>query len=315
MTLAVKVPTELTPWEPSSGRRIAGVSAFGFSGTNAHVILEEAPAPVSKPAGVERPLHLLTLSAKSSEALEALAERYGHHMKAHPSQSLSDVCFTANAGRAHFNHRLAVICDESSRIEEKLLGFRGTDSSVDILSNHVKGTDRVRVAFLFTGQGSQYVNMGRELYETQPTFRRTLDRCAALLEGQLDIPLLSVLYPESDHTPVLDETAYTQPVLFALEYSLAELWRSWGIEPSVVMGHSVGEYVAACVAGVFSLEDGIRLISARGRLMQALPAGGRMVAVFADEARVASSHCALSEDGFPCLCQWSKQHRDLRSWV
>ncbi len=141
-----------------------------------------------------------------------------------------------------------------------------------------------KLAFLFTGQGSQYIGMGRQLYETQPTFRQTLEECDEYLR-QFDIPLLSVLYPVGQDSR-LDQTTYTQPALFALEYALAQLWRSWGIKPDVVMGHSVGEYVAACLAGLFSLEDALKLIAERGRLMQALPRGGAMVSVMANQSRI-----------------------------
>ena len=141
------------------------------------------------------------------------------------------------------------------------------------------------------------LGMGRELYETSPTFRRVMDRCDEILRPHLQRPLLSVLYPEADDISLLDDTAYTQPALFAIEYALAELWRSWGVQPTFVMGHSVGEFVAACVAGVFGLEEGLHLVAERGRLMQSLPAGGRMAAIFAGRERV--DRLSLHRKRFP----------------
>ncbi|MBI3243487.1 MAG: SDR family NAD(P)-dependent oxidoreductase [Chloroflexi bacterium] len=272
--LPIAIPVERTPW--AADRRIAGLSSFGFSGTNAHIIVEEAPQPEMAKADVERPLHLLALSAKSEGALKELVQDYA----AHSLEPVADVCFTANAGRAHFSHRLALIADSGPQLREKLNDVTAGKSQHSV----VKTTPEV--AFLFTGQGSQYAGMARQLYETQPSFRKTLDKCDELLRPYLNPSLLSLLYSPTGSPSLLDQTAYTQPALFAVEYALAELWRSWGVEPTVVLGHSVGEYVAACVAGVFSLEDGLKLIAERGRLMGALPGGGEMVAVFADEARV-----------------------------
>ncbi len=287
------IPTECQSWS-CSGSRLAGVSAFGFGGTNCHVILEEAPKSTAVSNDIERPLHLLTLSAKSKPALGALAGRYQAYLKSYPESSLADVCFTANTGRSHFNYRLAVVSQSSEQLREQLGSFAAGEEASGLTSTQMIGNEEEQIAFLFTGQGSQYVGMGQQLYETQPTFRTALDRCATILEPYLNLPLLEVLYPnqlENKKTDTsvysfLTETAYTQPALFALEYALATLWQSWGVKPTAVMGHSVGEYVAACVAGVFSLEDGLKLIAARASLMQALPQEGEMVAVFADESQV-----------------------------
>ncbi len=304
--LPLKVVTEAMPWPlPPNRRRLAGVSSFGFSGTNVHVILEEAPArsPAGETGTSERPLHLLTLSAKSEAALKELAGRYARHFAEKDAAALGDICFTANAGRGHFTHRLAVTVETLAQAREKLAAFSTGQMSAGLHLGKVDESQRPEIAFLFTGQGAQYLNMGRQLYETQPSFRRTLDRCDEILRAHLEQPLLSVLFGDpstvtsdqlrrpADHRSLLTahwlhQTAYTQPALFALEYALAELWRAWGVTPALVMGHSVGEYVAACVAGVFSLEDGLKLIAARGRLMQALPQNGAMVAVFAEEAAV-----------------------------
>ncbi len=196
------------------------------------------------------------------------------------------MCFTANTGRSHFGHRAAVIGETSAALGSALEAYGRGVIAPGLMHGTVERGTGAKVAFLFTGQGAQYVGMGRKLYETAPTFTAALNRCAELLRPYLDRSLLSVLYPSAGNSSPLDETAYTQPALFAIEYALAQLWRSWGIEPAAVMGHSVGEYVAACVAGVFSLEEGIALIAERGRLMQAMPQTGAMAVVFANESRV-----------------------------
>jgi acyl transferase domain-containing protein/acyl-CoA synthetase (AMP-forming)/AMP-acid ligase II/acyl carrier protein len=299
------VNSKLIEWKTNGTPRRAGVNSLGIGGTNAHVILEEAPkmehtSEVLKTSEVfTRPQHLLTLSAKSQKALQELVQRYDTFLSSHPEMSLADICFTANTGRVHFEQRVAVVAESNQQMRTRLLDLKAATSKSKIQN----------IAFLFTGQGAQYVGMGRLLYETQPTFRKTLERCDDILRDYLDVPLLEVLYPPHDaerrgmHSQPevgnekkpevgnekLNETVYTQPALFALEYALAELWLSWGIKPAYVMGHSVGEYVAACVAGVFSLEDGLKLIAERACLMQALPRNGKMVTVFANEAQVATA--------------------------
>jgi acyl transferase domain-containing protein/acyl carrier protein len=283
--LPVAVPTALMPW-PADGRRIAGISSFGFSGTNVHVVVGEPPPRERALAPVERPLHLVALSARSEEALQVLAERWVRRLEAQPPPALADVAFTATAGRAHLPHRLALVAGSMAQAREQLAAAAAGATLTGTARGHVPESERPKVAFLFTGQGSQYTGMGRQLYETQPTFRRALENCQEILRGRLERPLLSVMYPRSEAEGLLDQTAYAQPALFALEYALFELWRSWGIEPAWVMGHSLGEYVAACVAGVFSLEDGLRLVAERGRLMQTRPVRGAMAAVFAGEEHV-----------------------------
>lgn len=283
------IPAERYTWPSKHSPRRAGVSAFGFGGTNAHVVLEEAPASSLVQSQAERPLHVLALSAQSEQALLALAHRYEAFLAHHPEVSVADICFTANAGRSHFAHRFAATASSAAQLREQVTALVAGYQTAGTQHSHVQGNQPRRVAFLFTGQGTQYVGMGRQLYETQPVFRNVLDRCDQLLRSYLEQPLLSVMYPEPGKDSPLHETAYTQPALFALEYALAELWRSWGVEPSAVMGHSVGEYVAACVAGVFSLEDGLKLIAERGRLMQALPQRGTMAVVFAEQSQVAAA--------------------------
>merc|ERR1711872_1091575 len=189
-------------------------------------------------------------------------------------------------GRAQFSHRLGVIASEATELIEKLLGWKTESELVGVFSGQ-PNSESPKIAFLFTGQGSQYINMGQQLYEQAPTFRRALEQCDQILQPYLETSILEIIYPKDEQkSSLVDQTAYTQPAIFALEYALFKLWDSWGIKPNVVMGHSVGEYVAACIAGVFSLEDGLKLIAMRGKLMQKLPSGGEMVSAMASESQV-----------------------------
>ncbi len=279
------VPTEQQPWKRGSRPRLAGVSSFGMSGTNAHIILEEAPLPAAPAkAPAPRPAHLLVLSARGKEALVDQARRHAEHLTAHPELATEDVCFTASTARARLPYRLAVTGSSRESLVTGLSAFASGSASEQVAQGR-EGTSAPRVAFLFTGQGSQFAGMGRRLYETSEVFRDALHRCAERLKPRMD--LLSVLYPKDGAASPIDQTAYSQPALLSLEWALAEVWRSWGVVPDAVMGHSVGEFTAACVAGVLSLEDALDLIAERGRLMQALPPGGVMATVFAPEPEVA----------------------------
>ncbi|NET03380.1 MAG: acyltransferase domain-containing protein [Symploca sp. SIO2B6] len=287
--LPLRVQQTLEPWSQRDEPALAGVSSFSFGGTNAHVVLEEAPlqdAPSQNHS--ERFPSVVTLSANSEKTLHELAQRYQNWLSEHSTVSLPQISFTTNTKRSHFRHRLAIVADSTLTLSEKLKTFIAGQETAGVISQTAESNNCFKIAFLFTGQGSQYLNMGRELYETQPIFRAWLDQCAQLLRPYLEKPLLEVLYCQPEKISPLNETAYTQPALFALEYALFKLWESWGIKPDAVMGHSFGEYVAACVAGVFSLEDGLKLIATRSRLMQALPQDGEMVAVLANERKVST---------------------------
>jgi len=290
----ITIPQQLEPWKNPS--KYAGVSSFGFGGTNAHVVLarksEANGEAVTSSELPSPPLHLLTLSAKTESALKDLVLSYQTYIERHPEANLADLCYTASAGRTHFERRLTIAVNSSEQLKSRLTQWQLERSGKGITEGHnAKGN---RVAFLFTGQGSQYVNMGYELYQTQPVFKAAIDRCAKILDDYLDRSLLEILYTEhpSELNPhpssSLNETIYTQPAIFALEYALAQMWLDWGIRPQTLIGHSVGEYVAATIAGVFNLADALKLVAMRGKLMQSLPQSGNMFAVFADEARVES---------------------------
>ncbi len=272
--LPIQVNRELRPFTGSGRGPIAGVNAFGFSGTNAHVIVEKAPeSPVDTPAA--HPAELILVSGRTPEAVREEADRYSAILASPDAPALGDLALTSIVGRTHFEHRASVT---AASTEEMRL-------ALTTISPESAGNGPGRIAFLFTGQGSQYPGMARELVAASPTARAVLERCDEILRPHLDRPLLELLIDEED-TEVLRQTGYAQPAIFAIEYALAALWRSWGVEPSFVAGHSLGEYVAAVVAGIMSLEEALPLVALRGRLMQSLPAGGAMAAVLAPEDTV-----------------------------
>ncbi len=284
--LPIQVQAEQHDWHDWSEQTIAGVSSFGFGGSNAHMVLQAPPVLTPTVAAADQS-HLLTLSATSGAALRALAKAYLPVLQKVPDQELGAVCHTANTGRTHFNYRLAVSGQGQEHLYNALSAFIESRPNPSLQTALPVTGEAPGVVWLFTGQGSQYPRMGWDLYQTQPVFRAALHRCDDILRSYLDLPLLQVLYPESPQDQRLHQTVYTQPALFALEYALAELWQSWGLRPAAVMGHSVGEYVAACVAAVFSLEDGLKLIAQRGKLMQSLPNTGAMAAILTDPETVA----------------------------
>ena len=294
--LPLKVPTEKMPLPPDA--QLIGVSSFGFSGTNAHIILEKAPLPSRLASDLERPLHILTVSAKSKEALIDLAAQYAEILHDNPSLSFADVCYTANSGRANFPHRLSVSAQSSEESSKLLAEFTEKNFSTRVFTG--KAEKKPKVAFLFTGQGSQFNGMGKQLFLTNTVFRQTLEHCDEILRngGYLEKSLIEVIFaePASSDAQLIDNAVYAQTALFALEFALAELWRSFGIKPNILLGHSVGEYAAAAVAGVFSLEDGLHLIAQRARLLQSTAGNGATIAVLSDEESVRQIIASISRE-------------------
>lgn len=286
---AIEVPVALTPWDTPAGQpRRAGISSFGFSGTNAHVLLEEAltAADTRASEATDGP-QLLLLSAQTPAALAQMASRLAARLAQQPeASSLADVAATLALGRSHLIERAALVAADLSDADSRLSRLAAGETSGGIVQGRVVGSGTPEVVFMFSGQGTQYLGMARTLYDAQPVFRAALDECAGHLAGELPRPLLEVMFGDA---AALDDTAFTQPALFAVEYALASLWRHWGLEPTTVLGHSVGEYVAACVAGVFTLANALHLIAARARLMSRLQCDGGMAAVFADLATVSDA--------------------------
>ncbi len=288
----VHVATERIPWPRQEKPRLASVNSFGYSGTNAHAILQEAPAvPVDRqPETGDRSLFerdggLVMISAKSASSLEELVDRWVEFLDEDNSVPLRDIAFTAAMGRTQLSHRLAVRGSEKEEISNKLKSWREARIPKGLAAGQISFRVKPKIAFLFTGQGSQYPDMSRELYETEARYRQTIDQLASILDPELEIPLLDVLFGEKS-AGFLENTRYVQPALFAIEYALADLFRYWGVEPDYVIGHSIGEIVAACIAGILDLEDAARFVVARGRLMGQLPPGGKMLAIGASVEQV-----------------------------
>jgi len=265
------VNDRLRDWPAGNTPRRAGVSSFGIGGTNAHVVLEEAPPCRSDDSA--RPYQLLTLSARTPAALEQAGADLAVHFDANPEINLADAGYTLQIGRRAFAERRVLVCQTPAEAATAL----ARSDARQVFSDSAETAEPV-VAFLFPGQGSQYPRMGYGLYQTEPVFREQVDRCAEWLLPQLECDLRQVLYPIATDGAAerLRQTALTQPALFVVEYALAKLWQSWGIQPQAMLGHSLGEYVAACLAGVFTLENALTLVAARGRLMQQAPPGAML---------------------------------------
>ena len=278
------VNTTLNKWEKTDNPRRAGISSFGMGGTNAHVILEESPQTYSAPTS--RKQHLLTLSAKKPSALKKMVSNLENHLNNYDSIILEDIAYTLRFGRNDFDYRYAFVCNN---VEDAISELTAYGSFTPKSCSEMKKEGDPSIVFMFTGQGSQYVNMGYDLYQSEPVFRETIDQCFAILKAHTQIDFFEILYPSPENFEIaqskLNETAYAQPSLFIIEYALAKLWRTWGIIPDVMIGHSLGEYVAACLSGVFSLEEALILVAARGQLMQKMDPG-KMLAVSLSEEEI-----------------------------
>lgn len=250
--IPMTVPTELTPWKKGTKQRLAGISAFGFSGTNAHVIVEEGISAEPDHNSLKRPLHLFAISAKTEAALIQLAAKYETYLAANPDSAIEDVCFTANSGRSHFSHRLAVIASNSTELRAKLKHFNTNRQAADLYQGTAQ---EFKLGFIFSNTASDLA-VGRLLYETQPTFSEVINNCDRLLKTRIDKSLLDIF----NSSKTIDEK-YQKLALFAFQYALSCLWKAWGIKPSIVMGNGVGEYVAATVAGVFTLDAALKLVT------------------------------------------------------
>jgi acyl transferase domain-containing protein/acyl carrier protein len=278
------INTELRDWKTNGAPRRAGVNCFGIGGTNAHVIVEEAP--VSEPSVSSRSEQLLVLSAKTESSLEKATANLLNHLRSEPDVALNDVAYTLQVGRQKFNHARVLVCANK---EEAIDALAALDSRSVVTGSQENVAPSV--AFMFPGQGAQHVQMARGLYRDEPTFRAQIDLCSELLQPLVGHDLREVLFPSEGKTDEmaakLRQTCLAQPALFVIEYALAALLMDWGLRPVAMIGHSLGEYVAACLAGVFSLEDALRLVAERGRMMQQMPAGAMLsVALSEQETRI-----------------------------
>jgi acyl transferase domain-containing protein/glutamate-1-semialdehyde aminotransferase len=303
------INTKLVEWPAGASPRRAGVSSFGVGGTNVHLVVEEAP-PMPQ-IGKSRPQQLLVLSAKTSTALAAATSNLQAHLASNPDLNLADVAYTLQHGRKAFDYRSCVVCQDPA---DAVSALSGDCRRVMTRQVEVRDPD---VVFMFPGQGSQYVNMGVNLYHDEPVFREIVDRSAEILTPLMGVDIRSILYPTAADAETaaisLAQTCFTQPALFVIEYALAQLWQSWGVIPQATIGHSIGEYVSACLAGVFSLEDALLLVATRGRLMWDLPRGSMLsVRLSATEIESQlSGNIAIAAINGPSLCVVSGSEEEI----
>ncbi len=296
------VNTKLREWQTNGTPRRAGVSSFGIGGTNAHIILEEAPVlgehQWSRGGEEQGGFQLLVISAKTDSALEIATTNLAEYFEQHPKTNLADAAYTLQVGRWAFNHRRMLVCQD---LNDAITALKSLNRQR--VFTHYLEPKQQSIAFMFPGQGAQYVNMSRELYQIEPTFRDLVDLCCEHLKPHLGLDLRHVLYSQEEHEQ-LKQTYISQSALFVTEYALAKLWMAWGVSPQVMIGHSIGEYVAACLAGVFSLEDALVLVATRGRLMQQLPHGS-MLSVPLPEKEILpllDEKLSLAANNAPSLC-------------
>lgn len=286
--MRAEIPRENTAWPRAERTRRAGVSSFGFGGTNVHVIVEEAPLPSVARAHAEVQGQVLALSARSEASLRQLSQRMASRLASCDDADFVDACALASSSRHEFAHKLALIARTREQTVADLEAFAAGTAGARVRSRIARKASRI--AFAFTGQGAQFPGMARELYAGEPVFREAVDRCERLLSGA--IPLVSLLIDPAADPELLADTRITQPLLFSFQYALTQLWRSWGVEPDVVIGHSLGEYSAWCAASALSLPQALELVVRRAELMAQLPHGA-MAAVVATEADVVDALAAV----------------------
>lgn len=291
----------LSDWESRNKIRYAGVSSFGIGGTNAHAVLSEAPVIDTNISS--KPYHILLLSAKSKSALDSSGRRLSEFLKSNPDINLGDAEYTLQTGRRHFKNRKALICSDANKAIEKLESVDEEHSSAGLFNGTAK-----QVVFMFTGQGAQYPNMAKELYRKLPLFRDEVDKCCEIVKPVLNLDLRELIYPDENQldsaSKLLNETSITQPALFVVEYALARYLMNMGIIPSAATGHSIGEYVAACIAGVFTPEDALKAVAERGRLM-GIQEKGDMLAIGLSEKDVLpllNEYISVSNINSPYQC-------------
>lgn len=269
-----KVNAKLQDWASNSSPRRAGVNSMGVGGTNAHVVVEEAPKQAPYEAS-DWPFHILTVSGRSKSALNANAKALAAHLRAHPEQELADISFTLKEGRRHFEHQRILVANSHEQAAELL-----ETNDPQHVSTHKSIAGKAEVTFMFPGGGAQFVGMGQGLYETEPVFQEWVDRGFDILQPELDLDIRALWLPEDDVVGDAEERlkqpSIQLPLIMIIEYALAKLWMSWGVRPTALVGHSMGENTAACLAGVLSFKDCIKLIHLRGQLFDTVPAGGMM---------------------------------------